>query len=141
MCQEQNATLIYAISVDTSDYNSFLSVFNTVNESSSYTPWEVGYQRNTTNEEYRQIYIDIYEHGLEKASIARTSNLGGKEPNITVLIPIKNVDGMVSAILCVQRPMEELNTGRMDYLKGVLAAAIILILGTSLGASAYLAGK
>lgn len=69
LCQEQNATLVYAISVDTSDYNSFLSVFNTVNESSSYTPWEVGYQRNTTNEEYRQIYIDIYEHGLEKPAL------------------------------------------------------------------------
>ena len=66
LCQEQNVTLIYAISVDTGDYNSFESVFNTVNENSSYTPWEVGYQRNTTNEEYRAIYKNIYENGLEK---------------------------------------------------------------------------
>jgi len=41
LCQEQNVTLIYAISVDTTDYNSFESVFNTVNENSNYTPWEV----------------------------------------------------------------------------------------------------
>ena len=66
LCQEQNVTLIYAISVDTGDYNSFESVFNTVNENSGYTPWEVGYQRNTTNEEYRAIYKNIYENGLEK---------------------------------------------------------------------------
>ena len=138
LCQEQNVTLVYAIAVDTTDYNSFLSVFNTVNENSSYTPWEVGYQRNTTNEEYRQIYIDIYENGLEKASIARTSNLGGKEPHITALIPIKNLDGKVTAILCVQRPMEELKTGRMDYLKWVSISAILLILVSALGASAYL---
>ena len=141
LCQEQNATLIYAIAVDTSDYNSFESVFNTVNENSSYTPWEVGYRRNTTNEEYRQIYIDIYENGLEKGYIARTSNLGGKEPHITVLIPVKDSDGMVQAILCVQRPMEELKTGRMEYLKGVSLAGIILILISAWGVAAFLKGQ
>lgn len=141
LCQEQNVTLVYAIAVDTTDYNSFLSVFNTVNENSIYTPWEVGYQRNTTNEEYRRIYIDIYENGLEKASIARTSNLGGKEPHITALIPIKNSEGTVTAILCVQRPMEELKTGRMDYLKWVSLSAILLILVSAWGASAYLKGQ
>ena len=42
---------------------------HTVNANSSYTPWEVGYRRNTTNEEYRQIYIDIYENGFYKETI------------------------------------------------------------------------
>lgn len=141
LCQEQNVTLIYAISVDTSDYNSFKSVFNTVNENSSYTPWEVGYQRNTTNEEYRQIYKDIYENGLERGEIARTFNLGGKEPHITVLIPIKDSEGTVQAILCVQRPMEELKTGRMDYLKYVSFAGIALIIISACGATMFLKGQ
>ena len=127
--------------MDTSDYNSFKSVFNTVNENSSYTPWEVGYQRNTTNEEYRQIYKDIYENGLERGEIARTSNLGGKEPHITVLIPIKDSEGTVQAILCVQRPMEELKTGRMDYLKYVSFAGIALIIVSACGAAMFLKGQ
>lgn len=38
LCQKQNVTLLYVISVDTSDYNHFYSIFNTVNESSGYTP-------------------------------------------------------------------------------------------------------
>lgn len=141
LCQEQNATLIYAIAVDTADYNSFESVFNTVNENSSYTPWEVGYRRNTTNEEYRRIYIDIYENGLEKGYIARTSNLGGKEPHITVLIPVKDSEGMVRAILCVQRPMEELKIGRMEYLKYTSLAGIILIIISACGAAIFLKGQ
>lgn len=141
LCQEQNTTLIYAISVDTVDYNSFESVFNTVNANSSYTPWEVGYRRNTTNEEYRQIYIDIYENGLERGYIARTSNLGGKEPHITVLIPVKDSEGMVQAILCVQRPMEELKTGRMEYLKYVSLAGIILIIISTWGVTVFLRGQ
>ena len=138
LCQEQNVTLIYAIAVDTRDYNSFESVFNTVNENSSYTPWEVGYQRNTTNEEYRQIYIDIYENGLEKGYIARTSNLGGKEPHITVLIPVKDSEGTVQAILCVQRSMEELKTGRMEYLKYTSLAGVVLIMISAWGAAVFL---
>ena len=141
LCQEQNVTLIYAISVDTGDYNSFESVFNTVNENSSYTPWEVGYQRNTTNEEYRGIYKNIYENGLEKGYIARTSNLGGKEPHITVLIPIKDSQGVVQAILCVQRPMEELKTGRMDYLKYISLSGVILIIISAWGVSVFLKGQ
>ena len=47
LCQKQGVTLIYVIAVDTSDYGRFQSVFNTVNESSGYTPWEVGYQRDS----------------------------------------------------------------------------------------------
>lgn len=141
LCQEQNVTLIYVISVDIGDYNSFKSVFNVVNENSSYTPWEIGYERNTTNEKYRQIYKDIYENGLERGEIARTSNLGGKEPHITVLVPIKDSGDKVQAILCVQRPMEELKTGRINYLKSVSLAGILLIIISAWGVSIFLKGQ
>ena len=93
LCQKQNATLIYVISPDTSDYGRFRSVFNTVNETSGYTPWSVGYERETTNEEYRRLYEDIYEHGLERGTVARTSNLNGRPPHITSLISGVWVEG------------------------------------------------
>ena len=57
--QKMNVSLLYVIAVDTSDYGSFVSVFNSVNNSvddSEYTEWEIGYERNTTNEEYSQKY-------------------------------------------------------------------------------------
>ena len=127
LCQKQNVTLIYVIDVDRSDYGRFQSVFNTVNDSSGYTPWEVGYQRDTTNDEYRKIYQDIYENGLESGVVARTTNLRGRPPHITVLIPIKNSLDETSAILCVERPMEELQSGRMLYLRRVLTVTLILI--------------
>ena len=128
LCQKQNVTLIYVIAVDQSDYGRFQSVFNTVNDNSGYTPWEVGYQRDTTNDEYRQIYQDLYENGLESGVVARTTNLRGRAPHITVLIPIKNSADETSGILCVERPMEELQAGRILYLKRVLTATVILIL-------------
>jgi hypothetical protein len=65
LCQKQNVTLIYVIKVDTSDYGRFESVFNTVNDSSGFSPWAVGYQRDTTNSEYQKIYREIYESQIK----------------------------------------------------------------------------
>ncbi len=134
LCQKQNVTLIYAIRVDTSDYGHFRSVFNTVNENSGYTPWEVGLERETTNDEYRNIYKQIYENGLKHGSIVRTSGLNGREPHITVLIPINGSDGSVQGILCVQRPMNELVMGRSRYRRniGLVALALCVLSAASI---------
>ncbi len=126
LCQKQNATFIYVIAVDTTDYNSFRSVFNTVNANGTEKPWPVGYERATTNEEYRTLYRDLYENGLSQGFITRTSSLNGRAPHVTAMLPLRGADGTVKGILCVERPMNELTTARTDYLKGVIRIALLL---------------
>ena len=126
LCDKQNVTLIYVIDVDTSDYGRFVNIYNSVNKDSSYSRWDIGYCRDTTNEEYAQVYRDIYENGLQRGTILRTKDLRGKAPHITSLVPVKDSNGDVQAILCVQRPMAELVTGRQKYLKSVGITAVIL---------------
>lgn len=138
LCQKQNVTLIYVIKVDTSDYGRFESVFNTVNAESGYSPWAVGFTRNTTNEEYRRIYRDIYENGLEQGTVVRSKGLGGREAHITSLIPVKNSEGRVTAILCVERPMDELIQGRREYLKTVLLVTVLLMIASSVCLALYI---
>jgi sigma-B regulation protein RsbU (phosphoserine phosphatase) len=138
ICQKQNVTLIYVIKVDTSDYGRFESVFNTVNDSSGYSPWSVGYLRNTTNDEYRKVYRDIYENRLERGTVVRTDGLGGREAHVTSLIPIKNSAGIVSAILCVERPMDELVGGRQEYLKNVLLVTVLLTIASAVCLALYI---
>ena len=138
LCQNQGVTLIYVIAVDTSDYGRFQSVFNTVNENSVYTPWEVGYRKDTTNDEYREAYRSIYEEGAQRKTIARTTLLGGREPHTTVLIPLTGSDGQVKGILCVERPMEVLNEGRQTYLRKISIATILMLLMATLGGASYL---
>ena len=127
LCQKQNVTLIYVIKVDTSDYGRYESVFNVVNDASGYTPWEVGYKRTTTNDEYRKVYRDIYENGLQQGTVVRTTGLNGKAAHITSLIPVKNSEGDVCAILCVERPMEELLIGRREYLDNIVLATLLIV--------------
>ena len=138
LCQKQNVTLIYVIAVDRTDYGRFKTVISVCNEDSEYDPWKVGYERDTTNEEYRTIYRDIYENGLERGTLVRTDNLRGYEPHITSLIPVKNGQGEVTALLCVQRPMEELSVGRRRFVLRLEAMTILLALVTSLSAFLFL---
>lgn len=138
LCQKQNVTLIYVIKVDISDYGRFESVFNTVNEASGYAPWAVGYMRDTTNEEYRKIYRNIYENGWEQGTVVRTDGLNGLEAHITSLIPVKNSEGKVSAILCVERPMDELTSVRQEYLKIVLLTTLALVIASSVCLALYI---
>lgn len=127
LCQKQNVTLIYVIDVDQSDYGRFTCVFNAVHKDSSYSPWEIGYIRDTTNDEYRKIYKEIYEGGLKQGTVVRKSDLRGKEAHITSLVPIVGSDGTVKAILCVQRPMSELDEMQDKYLSEVMQATVILL--------------
>ena len=132
LCQKQNVTLIYVLCPDTDTYDEFTLVISVQNKSSSYDPWPIGYRRETTNDEYRTIYKDIYENGLERGTILRTDSLRGKEPHITSLIPVKAGNGEVSGILCVQRPMAELKTGRHRFLIYILSATVLLTLLVSI---------
>ena len=138
LCQKQNVTLIYIIDVDRSDYGRFTTVISAANKNSDYDPWTIGYQRDTTNDEYRAIYRDIYENGLERGSLVRTNNLRGYEPHITSLIPVKNKDGEVTAILCVQRPMGELKEGRHKFVLRMSVLTVLLVLFTALSAFLFL---
>ncbi|MBQ3904599.1 MAG: hypothetical protein II744_06440, partial [Eubacterium sp.] len=109
-CEKISVSLIYVIKVDTSDYGRFVSVFNSVDNSvggTDYTPWEIGFKRDTTNDEYREKYKKVYTEEAPYQDVYRTTNLNGKLPHITTIVPVKNSAGEVVALLCVQRPISE----------------------------------
>ena len=128
-CEKIHVSLVYVIAVDTSDYGSFRSVFNSINnavDNSTYTKWELGYERKTTNEEYRKKYRDLYEQKIPYATVYRVKPIDGSHPHITTLLPIKNSSGDVSALLCVQRPMRELRRVIRPYLVMIVIVTAVL---------------
>ncbi|MBR0415388.1 MAG: SpoIIE family protein phosphatase [Clostridia bacterium] len=126
LCDKMNVSLIYVIQVDTSDYNSFTSILNSINpETTDYIRWEIGYKRQTTNDEYKEIYKRLYTKETSQEYILRTSHLNGAPPHITSLIPVKNSKDDVVGVLCVQRPLSALEAGRKPYLASVAASVVI----------------
>ena len=130
-CHSLNVSLIYVIQVDRSDYGRFVSVFNSVNNSvddSSYTPWELGYRRDTSTDEYRQKYRAIYEQGAAFETVFRMHPTDGQHPHITTMVPVKNTAGEVTAILCMQRPVREMAEAFTPYLLAIIIGVFVLLL-------------
>ena len=143
-CRTMNVSLIYLIDVDRSDYGRFVSVFNAVNndvDNSSYTPWELGYRRDTTNDEYRTKYRLIYEQQETFQTIFRRSTRDGQHPHITSMVPVKDSTGEVKAILCMQRPISEIDEVRKPYILIVVFSTILLCIIAALLLTAYLRRK
>ena len=128
-CLKMNVTMVYVILVDRSDYGRFVSVFNPINnavDNSEYTEWELGHERDTTNDEYRSKYQAVYEQKVPYETVYRIKTTDGQHSHITTLVPIIGSDGNVSAILCMQRPFSELFNAARPYLIVIAAATIIL---------------
>ena len=140
-CVTMHVSLIYLIDVDRSDYGRFISVFNAVNnavDDSSYTPWELGYRRDTTNDEYREKYRSIYEQQETFQTVFRRSTRDGQHPHITSMVPVKNSKGEVRAILCMQRPISEIDEARRPYITIVIVSTVLLCVIAALLVTAYL---
>ncbi len=140
-CTKINVSLIYVICVDQSDYGRFVSVFNPVNnavDNSSYTEWELGHPRDTTNEEYRTKYRAIYELGSPYETVYRIRTTDGQHSHITTMVPVKGSDGSVKAILCMQRPISELYSARRYYYGIVILSTIFLALFASVFTSVFI---
>ena len=136
ICNATGSTFIYVITPDTSDYQHITFLFSTMNQESSYTQYEFGYVRETTNEEYALKYRQIYEYHSARELVVRDKGYIETDPHITAMIPLINSDGECKAILCVQRQMDKMIEVRNSYVRKVLLAmaitALLIIIGLSL---------
>ena len=122
LCNLQNSTFIYVIRPE-DNYSHIRFVFNTVNKNSGFAPYSIGLVKNTTNDEYKEIYRQIYEEGVEKATVVRDTGFIETGSHITELIPVKDGE-KVTGILCVQRQMEALDSARGKYLLDIIFVLI-----------------
>ena len=133
LCDRMNAEFIYVIEVDQSDYGEIEFLFEVVNKDSAFPPYEVGVKRQTTNAEYAARYKELYEGTIDSAIVVRDKGFIETGSHVTALVPIEDRNGDTVALLAVQRQMEFLDSGRINYVKSILLASILLIVvsGTS----------
>ena len=128
LCNGSGATFVYVIQPDLSDYGHITFLFSTINHDSTYTKYDFGYYRETTNDEYREKYRALYEQEAEQELVIRDRGYIETDPHITAMIGLKGSDGQVKAILCVQRQMDVLQNARKTYLGKIILALVILII-------------
>ena len=139
LANTQDATFIYVIRPDKSDYNHIKFFLSVMNSKEHYDRYPSGYVRKTTNDEYRQAYKEICEKGRHMATIFRDKGDSETGHHITVMIPVKTPDSdSVDWLICVQRPMERLNFYRKSYVRHVASAAAVIALLVFVVYGAYL---
>ena len=138
LCNSSNATFVYVIEPDRTDYAHIRFLFSTINAHSRYSLYEFGYLRETTNDEYRTKYRAICEGGSTQELLVRDKGYIETDPHITAMIPLKNSAGEVVGIVCVQQQLDILLQARNTYLQRVIIAFVLFTLLVIVGLSLYL---
>ena len=138
LCNSSDATFIYLILPDRTDWAHITFLFSTINRNSHYQVYDFGYVRETTNDEYREKYRAICELGSERELVIRDKGYIETDPHITAMVPVRSADGEVKAILCVQRQMDVMAKVRQTYIRKVAAVLLTLVLLVIAGQSVFL---
>ena len=133
LADSQNLSVIYFIIPD-EGYKTYTSIINCPSSKSGYTAWELGSKHDTSPGGYEEAFKRIYEEGSEKEIIVRDKDLNGAKPHVTAMVPIyengyeKADRGKIVGILCAQRFMDELITSRRNFVQGVTAITVMLLI-------------
>ncbi len=138
LCNSSGATFIYVIEPDRTDWAHITFLFSTIDHDRSYSVYEFGFVRETTNDEYREKYRALYELGSERELVIRDKGYIETDPHITAMIPLRDSNGQVRAILCVQRQMDVMSTVRRTFIRKVVAVLTVLVLLVIAGQSLFL---
>ncbi len=130
LCNAQNVTFVYVIQPDLKDYNHITFLFSAINRNADFTLYDFGFVRQTTNDDYRQAYRELYEGKADRAFVVRDKGFIETEPHITGIIPLKGNDGKTKALMCVQRQMSSMNRVRNEYVRRVFLVLIAMMVVT-----------
>ena len=138
LCNSSGSTFIYVIEPDLTDYAHITFIFSTIDHKSHYSKYDFGFVRETTNDEYKEKYRALYEKEAEQELVIRDKGYIETDPHITAMIGLKDKEGNVRAILCVQRQMDVLTSSRKTFLANIAAALGVLVLFVILIQSVFL---
>ena len=140
LCNALGVTFIYVIQPDLTDYGHITFIFSTVNANfSEYSPYEVGFVRETTNDRYRQQYRNLYEGKSEREmQVLESRQYKTDTHHLTAMRALKGADGETKAILCVQRQMSGLQLTSERFHRSVLHVLIAIVLMVILSQAVYL---
>ena len=133
LCDTQKVSMVFVIKLTdeyseggagSGDYTTYYSVFDVLTKEpilpSYFKPWAVGTVNDKTQQvkvKDREMYAQIWNGTLDKGSMVQLQEKGSDMfDHITTLMPIKNSAGEVTAIMCIQQPMEKLEQARESYM-------------------------
>ena len=113
-----NVTFIYVARVS-GDYKTLTYIYDTVNSSTGFDRYPLGYTASDLDEKHTENVVKIMTEGgrAEKYLYSYSKESGA---HTTAAIDVKNSDGKIIAMLCVEKPMTRLENARNAYVLHVI---------------------
>lgn len=120
-----NVTFIYVAKVS-EDYKTLTYIYDTVNSSTGFSRYPLGYTASDLDEKYTENVVKIMTEGgrAEKYLYSYSKESGA---HTTAAIDVKNSDGEIIAMLCVEKPMTRLENARNAYVLHVVLWTLLVI--------------
>lgn len=133
-CENQDVAILYVVVPISDDYSEYCSVVDCVNALYlPYNEWLLGAngasQKHAANSEYNELYKNIMENGLQRATVAVKKPSSGS-PYINSLVPIYKGTGEnkeVVGIVVVQQTMTLLRKWGKQYTLLIAITTIVLV--------------
>ena len=124
-----NVTFIYVAKVS-GDYRTLTYIYDTVNSDTEFERYPLGYTASDLDEKHTENVVKIMTKGgrAEKYLYSYSKESGA---HTTAAIDVKNSDGKIIAMLCVEKPMTRLEAARNTYVLHVILwtlTAIVLFI-------------
>lgn len=124
LTDQMNVTFIYVAKVDKSDYRTLTYIYDTVNSSTGFSRYPLGYTVSDLDEKHTDNVIEIMETG-GRATKYLYSYSKESGAHTTAAMGVKNSKGEVVAIVAVEKPMTLLEEARRTYVIHVIAGSVV----------------
>ena len=138
LCNTSGSMFIYVIQPDLSDYNHITFIISTIHSDSSYSRYNIGFYRETTNDDYRAAYRNLYEGYTDYEIVVRDRGYIETAAHLTTMVPLRDADGVMRGILCVQTQMSEITEKRNAYTNNIIIVLLVILILVVFGQSRYM---
>ena len=110
------------------EYNHIRFYLNVKNIDSVYDNVPLGYVKPTSSDEYKKAYRDLYEGRKEYAIVLRDNGLSTTGDHVTAIVPIKNSEGTVKGLICVQAQMSDLDDEKILFIEETIVTTLLYLM-------------
>ena len=137
LCGQFNADTIYVVQPDSDDFSRVkyvIRVYGNTDDFEEGTDVVV----KEVNSDYQKKFKKIFEDKSEKEIIINDKGYFESGSNVVAMIPMRNADNKIIAVICVQQRMDGLTTSRVKFTVRVFIALVILVIIAAIAYGLYL---
>ncbi|MBR5401086.1 MAG: serine/threonine-protein phosphatase [Treponema sp.] len=120
--EQFDLNLIYVSSVEPPDYKRITYIYNPVKKGGKHSPFPLGFYEEYEEPDYNSSAKKVFENG---ETVVRHTLKTRSGSHITAMLPVRNSQGKIIAVLGAQKDIQEFVSARHKYINAVILVEFI----------------